>query len=680
MNHLQKETSPYLLQHAHNPVDWYAWKPEAFERARREDKPILVSIGYSTCHWCHVMERESFENDDVAAFMNEHFINIKVDREERPDVDQIYMEACQAISGSGGWPLNCFLTPDKKPFFAGTYFPPQPAHQRASWIQVLRNIYNAFTHKRSEIETQADRLLAAIEKSGSLFLEKDIAALSGPNAFEESFASKIFEQIRDRFDLKEGGFGGAPKFPGTMGLNFLLQYHHQTNEEEALQHSLFSLNKMIQGGIYDQLGGGFARYATDRAWLIPHFEKMLYDNALLIGVLADAWKLTDIPLYKETIEETLDYMEREMSAPGGGFYAALDADSEGEEGKFYVWTKSEVVSILGQQADLFCRFYDVTEEGNWEAKNILWRQQDFETFAEANNIAEEELKRLMAEARQLLFEERAKRIRPGLDDKQLLSWNALMVTAYTQAFTALGTESYQQKAQRDMDFLLANFQMSDSPAFFHTYKDGIAQYPAFLNDYAFLIEALIAVYQITFQVTYLEKARELAAFVWAEFADTESPLFFFTRENQEDIPLRRKETFDSALPSGNSTMAKNLRYLGILLDKKDYLERSEKMLLSMKGAVKKYPTSFANWAGALLEATFLPPEIAVVGENAFDLARDIQRKYLPPGTVLMATDKENDEFPLLKGKRIEKGTYIYVCQNYACQQPVTSIADFEQLI
>ena len=582
MNQLIHETSPYLLQHAHNPVHWYAWKEEAFERARKEDKPILVSIGYSTCHWCHVMERESFENEEVAAFMNEHFINIKVDREERPDVDQIYMEACQAINGSGGWPLNCFLTPDKKPFFAGTYFPPRPAYQRPSWFQVLQNIYRAFTQKREQIEEQADRLLAAIQRSDGFIVKNAFAGLEVEKVFDRAFADQLYDQLRERFDREEGGFGTAPKFPGSMSLSLLLQYHHHTGNEEALEQVLFSLDKMIQGGIYDQLGGGFARYATDRAWLVPHFEKMLYDNALLTGVLAEAWQLTGKSLYRETIEETLDYVAREMRSEEGGFYAALDADSEGEEGKFYVWSKKEVDALLGEEAPLFCQFYGISEGGNWEGKNILWREQNYPEFARAQGLEEGLLRQKMAAGRQVLFRERAKRVRPGLDDKQILSWNALMVTAYCQAYQALGKETYREIARESVDLLLERYKEGNGPGFLHTYKAGKAQYPAFLNDYAFLIEALLAVHQITYDQHYLEKARQITEFVWAHFRDSSDHLFYFTVESQKDIPLRRKEVFDSALPAGNSTMARNLRQLGILLDQQRYVRAAEEMLKGMK--------------------------------------------------------------------------------------------------
>ena len=481
MNHLQHETSPYLLQHANNPVNWHAWKTAAFERAKLEDKPILVSIGYSTCHWCHVMERESFEDHEVADFMNENFVCIKVDREERPDVDQIYMEACQVMTGGGGWPLNCFLLPDRRPFYAGTYYPPMPAYNRPSWLQVLMNISHAYQHKRDTIGEQAQRLTEIIQNSGNTFTSGNkLRVVSDEQPFSDALLKNIFQNLQKQFDTASGGFGGAPKFPGTMSLNYLFAYHFYFGEKSALDHALLSLDKMAMGGIYDQLGGGFARYATDAKWLVPHFEKMLYDNALLVGVLADAYKITKKELYRETIEETLAWVKREMTSDEGGFYSAQDADSEGVEGKFYVWDKAEVEQVLNGDADLFSKFYDVTEKGNWEEKNILWRKVDFEEFSKEANIPVSDIKSRLAEGRKKLFEVRSRRIWPSLDDKLLLDWNALMCSAFAKAYAALGVEEYRDTAVRNLDFILKKFTQSDGLTLFHTYKSGMAQYDAFL--------------------------------------------------------------------------------------------------------------------------------------------------------------------------------------------------------
>ncbi|TAK32365.1 MAG: thioredoxin domain-containing protein, partial [Saprospiraceae bacterium] len=484
MNRLQHETSPYLLQHAHNPVDWYAWKPEAFEKARKEDKPILVSIGYSTCHWCHVMERESFEDKEVAEFMNDNFVCIKVDREERPDVDQVYMEACQVFTGGGGWPLNCFLTPERKPFYAGTYFPPMPAYNRPSWLQVLMNISHSFQNKRHVVVEQARRLMEIIENSGDHFTGNRLTVVSDESPFTGVLLQKIEANLLQQADRVNGGFGTAPKFPGTMSLHYLLNYHYYYGEKEALRHVILSLNKMAMGGIYDHIGGGFARYATDARWLVPHFEKMLYDNALLVSLLAETYKVTKSELYKETIEQTLEWVGREMTGADGSFYSAQDADSEGMEGKYYVWDKTEIEQILGNDAPLFCEFYDVPDSGNRECKNILWRKWTFEEFAQSRGMKAEAFKRKLAVARQKLFDVRRCRIHPALDDKILLDWNALICSAYAKAYASLGLEAYRAAAVKNLHFLFEKMVQPDGLTLYHTYKDGKAQYDGFLDDYA----------------------------------------------------------------------------------------------------------------------------------------------------------------------------------------------------
>jgi hypothetical protein len=462
------------------------------------------------------MERESFEDQKVADFMNQHFINIKVDREERPDVDHIYMEACQIFSGSGGWPLNCFLTPDGRPFYIGTYFPPQPAHNRPAWPQVLAGMADAYANKNDIVERQADQLVDSIKQSNQYVFNQGLRDLTTEQVFTPVLLNNIFFSLKKNFDTTYGGFGGAPKFPGSMALHFMLEYHYHFKNTEALEHVIFSLQKMIGGGIYDQLGGGFARYATDRAWLIPHFEKMLYDNALLAGLLADTYKVTRIPMFKQALEETLAFIEREMTSLEGGFYAALDADSEGIEGKFYVWTQSEIMEVLQDEEAtvIFCGFYDVTAEGNWEEVNILWQPHSLAEYAIELGQDPEVLAVRLAESRQKLFKHRAKRIRPGLDDKILLGWNALMCSAFAKAFSALGKEEYRSAAQRNLHFLLEKFQQPDTLSFFHTYKltttSAPAQYEAYLDDYAYLIEALLDVGEISAGTQFLSKAADLA--------------------------------------------------------------------------------------------------------------------------------------------------------------------------
>ncbi len=676
MNQLIHETSPYLLQHAHNPVEWYAWGNEAFAKARAENKPILVSIGYSTCHWCHVMERESFEHEPTAAYMNEHFVCIKVDREERPDIDHIYMEAVQVLSGSGGWPLNCFLLPDGRPFFGGTYYPPQPMHNRPSWVQMLANIRKAFQEQPDVVEKQAKQLLGYIGKTDANMLTNLNDLSNEGTFFSTELFSTVFKNIKERFDDIEGGFGGAPKFPGTMNLEFLLAYHHFTDEKEALAQVELSLDKMCCGGIYDQLFGGFARYATDRAWLVPHFEKMLYDNALLISVLSKTYKVTKKRLYADTIVETLDFIKKEMTAPDGGFYSALDADSEGVEGKFYVWQKNEIDEILQEDSALFCSFYDVSEYGNWEEQNILWRAIDFDVFAQKNNIQEEFLREKIKNAKEKLFAVRSTRIRPGLDDKILLDWSSLMCSAYAHAYTALQTTDYQTIAIEQLDFLLEKFAQKDNPRFFRTYKNGVAKYEANVEDYAFLVAALLDVYEISFDKKYLKKAKELTELVIEDFYDEESALFYFAAASQKDLVVRRKELYDNATPAGNSTMAHNLQRLSIIFDENHWSEIAEKLLMTISKSVKRYPTSFARYALAMLMAGKGFQEISVVGTDAFDKALAIQSNYFP-NAIFVASKEEDETFPLLEGKA--EG-YIYLCQNYACQRPVESVEEFYSLL
>ena len=691
MNRLKYETSPYLLQHAHNPVDWYAWKPEAFARAKAENKPILVSIGYSTCHWCHVMERESFENQAVAELMNELFVCIKVDREERPDVDQIYMEACQVITGSGGWPLNCFLLPDGRPYFAGTYYPPQSAYGRPSWTQVLKNLSDAFHLKYDVVEQQAQQLTDIIRNSdknhvknaknteGGQLLTFDADAAS---VFNKSYLENVFYALRERFDRVEGGFGGAPKFPSTMSIQFLMDYYFYTKNEEALEQAELSLKKMIQGGIYDQIGGGFARYATDRAWLIPHFEKMLYDNALLITTLSDAYKLTKRDIYSSTIEETLTFILRDMTSPEGGFFSAYDADSEGIEGKFYVWQKAEIDVILGEDAPLFCAFYDVTVEGNWEEKNILWRPKSYTEFAERNGIDVTILKEKLQKCRRKLFEIREKRVKPGLDDKILLSWNALMISAFARAYEALGTGEYRDVAVTSLDFIFKKFKQKQGIGLYHTYKQGQAQYDCFLEDYAFLIEALMDVYSITFDTQYLDKAKQYTDYVIENFFDESSNLFYFTSAKQNDILLRKKDLYDSATPSGNATMVRSLQRLSHVFNNDAYQALSIQMLLTVEEMIERYPSSVSKWAGSVLALVFPPYEIAVVGSDFITKSKAINALFLP-NKILMSSVEEDTKFPLLAGREgdTEGGqSMIYICQNYACKMPVRTVEEMMEIL
>jgi uncharacterized protein YyaL (SSP411 family) len=705
-NQLIHETSPYLLQHAHNPVNWYPWGEEALARAQKEDKPILISIGYSACHWCHVMERESFEDEATARIMNEYFINIKIDREERPDLDHIYMDAVQAMSGSGGWPLNVFLTPAAKPFYGGTYFPPQRAFNRPSWQETLLGVKQAFEERRHEIDAQAENLTDHLLKSNSFGLQ----GTGTGELFKTSKTDEIAEQLLKSADKEWGGFGKAPKFPQTFSIQYLLRYSYlqqqfsnpkaisaafDTSEEivkpedvgippagaggAAFLQALLSLDKMIEGGIYDQVGGGFARYSTDTEWLVPHFEKMLYDNALLVIVLSEAFQLTGRKRYQEVIHETMDFLQRELLHPEKGFYAALDADSEGVEGKFYVWSLAEVKELLGKEAGVFCQFYDITEKGNWEGSNIPRVKKRAEKVAAENGMTVDELTILLGKGRKKLLEERSKRVRPLLDDKILLGWNALMNTACSKAFGATGKEDYRRLAIANMNFLVANFKTGKTNEWHHTWKNAVARYPAFLDDHAFLIQAMLQLQEITGDTTWLTHASSLTDYVIENFSEEETGFFFYTPANQADVIVRKKEVYDGAVPSGNAVMAYNLYHLSILLDKKAWQKRSMEMISALGNAIVKYPGSFGNWACLFQEMTGGTNEIVLVGTDLSVIHPEVLREYVPH-RVLVASQKSDPAFPLLVNKPVTGIPAIYLCRNYTCSAPVFSAKDLITLI
>ncbi len=700
-NHLVHETSPYLLQHAHNPVNWYPWGEEALKKAKEENKPILVSIGYAACHWCHVMERESFEDEETAQIMNEHFINIKIDREERPDLDHIYMDAVQAMAGSGGWPLNVFLTPYAKPFYGGTYFPPQRAFNRPSWQETLFGVIQAFRERRHEIDAQAENLTEHLLQSNAFGFQR----MEEDKIFNENKLKEALHNILKSADKEWGGFGKAPKFPQTFVIQFLLRYSHTRKIEndtgsltgragalmgspfgEGREEALFALDKMIEGGIYDQVGGGFARYSTDTEWLVPHFEKMLYDNALLISVLSEAYQLTRKERYKEVIGETIAFIQRELLHPQMGFYSALDADSEGVEGKFYVWTRDEVQEILKEDADLFCGYFDITQKGNWSGGihsgkgiNILRVRKTPEKFAAEMNLNETEVKKIIDKGKQQLLSHRQKRIRPLLDDKIILGWNALMNTALSRAFAATGNQAYRQLALDNMEFLFGKFTNNEPDAFFHTWKNEQAKYPAFLDDYAFLIQALIHLQEITADKKWLLRARSITEYVIEHFGETETPYFFFTHEKQQDVILRKKELYDGAVPSGNSIMAYNLYRLSVLFDKKKWRERSMQMISCLGNAITKYPASFGIWAGLLLEVIEGTLEIVVVGTKSEKLQTELLEQYIPH-RVLIIADSPDPDFELLTGKPATNPPSIYLCRHNTCHAPVFSAGDLISLI
>jgi uncharacterized protein YyaL (SSP411 family) len=625
------------------------------------------------------MERESFEDEGTARIMNELFINIKIDREERPDLDHIYMDAVQAMTGSGGWPLNVFLTPDKLPFYGGTYFPPVKAFNRPSWKEVLLALSQAFKERREDLETQAENMREHLAQS-SRFGEKavDLQLVPKEELFTKEQCDTIFSNMMQQGDKVWGGFGNAPKFPGTFNIQYLLRYHHSFNVPMAFQQALLSLDKMIQGGIYDQLGGGFARYSTDAKWLAPHFEKMLYDNALLVDVMSEAYQLTGNELYARTIADTLGFVQREMTDAGGGFYSALDADSEGVEGKFYTWSRKEIEAVLGPDAGLFCAFYDVTEEGNWEETNILWITQPAALFAAENGLTEEALERSLAISREKLMAVRSERIRPALDDKIILGWNGLMVHACCRAYAALGVEKYREMGINAMKFCLNNLQQVDKQSFFHTFKAGVAKYPAFLDDYAWMVRALIALQEVTGDMEWLDKARDLTEYVAANFSDEGDIYFYYTEAGQTDVIVRKKEVYDGATPSGNAVMASNLIYLSIVYDRKDWSERGIAMLAGQSQMAVRYSTSFGVWAGLLLQLVNGIKEIAVVGNDYKSRMQDTNRHYIPFKVMLgAATDKRG--IPLLEQRERPGETLIYVCEDYHCIKPVNYIEEIINL-
>jgi uncharacterized protein YyaL (SSP411 family) len=678
-NQLINETSPYLLQHAHNPVNWYAWGETALAEAKKNDKPILVSIGYAACHWCHVMEKESFENEAVAAIMNAHFINIKIDREERPDLDHIYMDAVQAIAGNGGWPLNVFLTSDGRPFYGGTYFPPQKAFNRPSWTDVLNSINDTWKNKRNEVEEQANQLVAHIKQANNFTALKNIIPITQSDTFFKMQDCKIIaDNMLKTADSIHGGFGRAPKFPQTFCLEYLLQYAHSCDAPDALAHVELTLQKMIKGGIYDQLAGGLARYSTDEQWLAPHFEKMLYDNALLISVLCEAYQVTKNSFYSNAIHKTINFIMAEMKDKSGGYYAAIDADSEGIEGKFYTWQKKEIDLLLGNKSEMYCAYYDISTQGNWEHVNILNVNTSVQKIADDFNLLLEDFNKIIHECNGILLSARNKRKRPITDDKILLGWNALLLTALCKSFAALQYEAYKVAAIDLFDFIETVFTDKHTASLYHTYKNGEAKYPAFLDDYAYYIQACISLQEITGNQQYLHSAKALTNFVTENFYDEASEFLFFTNKEQTDIVVRKIEIYDSATPSANAIMLHNFIYLAIVFDERPWYNKAVNMLFQLAEAVKKYPGSFAIWASAYLKLTIGITEIALVGIDNETILKNILNEYLP-SKILQSTNSASD-MPLLTGKPINEISGIYICKNYSCHVPVKSVAEMNVLI
>jgi uncharacterized protein len=659
-NHLIHESSPYLLQHAYNPVDWHPWGDMALDKAHRENKLIIISVGYAACHWCHVMEHESFENADVAAVMNEFFVSIKVDREERPDIDQIYMDAVQLMTGSGGWPLNCVCLPDGRPIWGGTYF------QKRQWIDVLDQLAEFWRRSPDEARGYAERLTDAVRKMD------EIVPVAVHKPFSLDFLESILKPWRGTFDLKWGGYGRTPKFPMPNNWQFLLRESHFSGNAEQQAALAVTLERMAWGGIYDQLGGGFARYSVDGIWKVPHFEKMTYDNGQLISLYAEAHLKQPDPLYERVVAQTFAWMEREMLSPEGGWYSSLDADSEGVEGKFYVWTKAEIDALLGNDSGWYCAYYQVVEQGNWEhGNNILMMGQSPAAFAAARGLSEEALLHRVAAANAILLQARDPRIRPGLDDKVLASWNALMLKGCVDAFRAFGDASYHAAALRNAHFIADHLMVEGR--LMRNFKTGKASIPAFLDDHALVAEAFVALYQITFDQQWLTLAQALVEQVIAHFYNAETQLFFFTSDQDPALITRKMELMDNVIPASNSVMANVLFDLGHLLSRNDYVERAERMLQNVQGDMPRYGGGYSNWG--LLMLKFLRPflEVVVTGPDALAYAAQIQKTYLPNQVIAAATTPEDQSLSLLDDRFVDGQTLIYVCVNSACQLPVSDV-------
>ena len=676
-NRLIHETSPYLLQHAHNPVDWLPWGEEALRRARTEDKPIFLSIGYSACHWCHVMEHESFEDPETAALMNELFINIKVDREERPDLDAIYMDAVQAMTGQGGWPMSVWLTPDGKPFHGGAYYPKEPRYGMPGFQQVLRAVADAYHNRRDQVNGQAERLAMMLRRSASL--QADGGEL-GADILEEALG-----QMRQYFDDEDGGFGNQPKFPQPMTLDFALMQHQRTGNLDALYMAELTLEKMAHGGIYDQLGGGFHRYSVDAIWLTPHFEKMLYDNAQLLRTYLHAWQVTQRPLFRRVVEETIDYVLREMTAPSGGFYSTQDADSEGHEGKFFVWSQAEIEALLAPHtAAIFGDYYGVSARGNFEGKNILSIVRSVEQVARRFQVNEEMVRAALEQGRAVLFAHRETRIKPGRDEKILTEWNGLMIHALAECGVALDRPDALQAAIEAADFILAKMSQPDG-RLYRSYKDGQARFNAYLEDYAAFARALLALYEANFELRWLGEATRLTQIMFAQFHDPAGG-FFQTGVDHEQLVARRKDFIDNAIPSGNALAAETLLRLAVLLDKPAYRDEAGRILLMMKDAMARQPTGFGRLLGVLDGYLAPSQEIAIVGarEDAATqaLLAEVRRHYLPHTVVALKEPEEQETMlPLLQGRTLVDGKpAAYVCENFACKLPVTDAAALAQLL
>jgi uncharacterized protein YyaL (SSP411 family) len=671
-NSLIHETSPYLLQHAKNPVNWHSWNETALKKAKEENKPIFLSIGYSSCHWCHVMAHESFENEEIAKTMNENFINIKVDREERPDIDDIYQKVCQMATGQGGWPLSVFLTPDQKPFYVGTYFPILDSYGRPGFGSLLRQLSQSWKEKPQDIKKAAENFFANLQKTESL---------TAPAKLEKGILDEAAMNLMQLADQVNGGYGSAPKFPNSTNLSFILRYSKFSGISKFNEFVLKTLKKMAQGGIFDQLGGGFHRYSTDSRWLVPHFEKMLYDNALIPIVYAEAYQITKDSFYLSVVTKTLNFILREMTSKEGGFYSAKDADSEGEEGKYYVWNKKEIQQVLDKDADVFCLFYDVTDGGNFEGKTILCNNLALSSVAFKFGKTEDEVRKILDESAQKLLEVRSKRIPPGLDDKILTSWNALMISAFAKGYRISGESSFLEAAEKCLGFI--EKQLIQDEKLLRTYKNGIAKIDGYLEDYSYLISAMLDVFELNPEVRYLENAKKLGFYLIDHFWDPEHNNFFMTADNHEQLIIRPKSNYDLSMPSGNSVATNCFLRLYHLTQEKKFLDISTKVMESQASIAAENPFGF----GYLLNTIFMylqkPIEITVLNSKNSEMIRYLNMSFLPESILINVTNKDQinnlKNISFFSGKEFQENkTTVFVCKDFTCSLPLESILEIEK--
>jgi uncharacterized protein len=663
-NHLVGETSPYLLQHANNPVDWWPWGDQALALARQERRPILLSIGYAACHWCHVMERESFEDDETAALMNEHFVCIKVDREERPDLDAIYMQATQAMTGHGGWPMTVFLTPEGEPFYAGTYFPPEDRQGMPSFQRVLKGVADAWENRQDSVThtTSSMRELYAASAERT----------KPTGVLDEPLLSRVMSALVQRYEPRFGGFDSAPKFPPTMTLDFLLRQWARTAETQALEMVTHTYRRMVRGGIYDQVGGGFARYSVDAHWLVPHFEKMLYDNALLVRLGANLWQATRDLEARRATEETIGWVAREMTSPEGGFYSSLDADSEGHEGRYYVWDAGELDALLGEDASLVKSYWGVTRDGNFEGRNILFVPREPAEVAAAERVTEPELRTAVDRASRILYDVREQRMRPARDEKILAGWNGLMLRGLAEAARAFGDDELRTMAVRNGEFLFRELVRADGAHVLRSYKNGEAKIPGFLEDYAAVALGALSLYQLTFERIWLDRARALADSIMARFWDEDAQAFFDTASDAEPLVTRPRDVSDNAIPSGSSLAVELLLVLGDLLGHRAYTDRATYLLETIAEPMARYPTAFGHALGAVDLVVRGAVEVAIAGKPssaAFgSLAREVANRYVPSLVLAGGTGRSVAGLALFEGRE-GADAMAYLCRSYACDVP-----------